>query len=159
METLEHSVFDVCSFRVWIFEHHLLCRTRSAEKPLGRVTADREVRRNTAATAPIFSAATWTDGRLCAVLSFCPLEEQVGRIRTLQADAQNKRLKTGVKTVAHSVAHFAAKLAQNTPKRCSTVCRMSMNCIRWEYYLSDFKTAGFNRSPTPPFLILTYSSS
>jgi hypothetical protein len=27
-------------------------------------------------------------------------------------------------------------------------------CIRREYYLTDFKTAGFNRSPTPPFLIL-----
>src|SRR5215469_6521992 len=43
---------------------------RSVEKPLGRVTDDREVRRNTAATAPIFSAATWTDGRLFAVVSF-----------------------------------------------------------------------------------------
>ena len=114
---------------------------RSVEKPLGRVTDDREVRRNTAATAPIFDILSrhldgWSAIR-CS--EFCPLEEQVGRIRTVQADGQNKRLKTGVKTVAHSVAHFAAKPAQNTPKRCSTVCRMSMNCIRWEYYLSDFK--------------------
>jgi hypothetical protein len=30
-------------------------------------------------------------------------------------------------------------------------------CFRWGYYLTNFKTAGFNRSPTPPFLILTQS--
>ena len=115
---------------------------RSVEKPLGRVTDDREVRRNTAATAPIFSAATWTDGRLFVVVSFCPLEQQVGQIRTVQADGQNKRLKTGVKTVAHSVAQNAAKPAQTTPNLSSTLYCKWLICIRREYYLSDFKTGG-----------------
>jgi hypothetical protein len=37
----------------------------------------------------------------------------------------------------------------------STAYRKLLICIRWEYYLANFKTAGFNRSSTPPFLILT----
>src|ERR1700730_10446184 len=57
--------------------------------------------------------------------------------------------------VAHSVAQKAAKVAQNTPFLCSTAYRKLLICIRWGYYLANFKTAGFNRSPTPPFLILT----
>src|ERR1700681_2181121 len=60
--------------------------------------------------------------------------------------------------VAHSVAQKAAKVAQNTPFLCSTAYRKLLICIRWEYYLANFKTAGFNHSPTPPFLIVTYSS-
>jgi hypothetical protein len=52
--------------------------------------------------------------------------------------------------VAHSVAQKAAKVAQNTPFLCSTAYRKLLICIRWEYYLANFKTAGFNRSPTPP---------
>src|SRR6266404_3402302 len=59
--------------------------------------------------------------------------------------------------VAHFVAQKAAKVAQNTPFLGSTAYRKLLICIRWEYYLANFKTAGFNRSPTPPFLILTYS--
>ncbi len=57
--------------------------------------------------------------------------------------------------VAHSVAQKAAKVAQNTPFLCSTAYRKLLICIRWEYYLANFKTAGFNRSPTPPFLSIT----
>ena len=59
--------------------------------------------------------------------------------------------------VAHSVAQIGAKTAQNTPFRCSTVYRKLLICFTWGYYLANFKTAGFNRSPTPPFLILAYS--
>ena len=59
--------------------------------------------------------------------------------------------------VAHSVAQKAAKVAQNTLFLCSTVYRKLLICIRWEYYPANFKTAGFNRSPTPPFPILADS--
>jgi len=52
--------------------------------------------------------------------------------------------------VAHSVAHFAAKPAQNTPNLCTTLCCKLLICIRWEYYLADFKTVAFNHSATPP---------
>src|SRR5712664_1306669 len=62
--------------------------------------------------------------------------------------------------VAHSVAQITAKAAQNTPLRCSTMYRKLLICIRPGYYLANFKTAGFNRSPTPPPIILTqYSGS
>ena len=57
--------------------------------------------------------------------------------------------------VAHSVAQIGAKTAQNTPFRCSTVYRKLLICFRWGYYLANFKTAAFNHSATPPFLILT----
>jgi len=57
---------------------------------------------------------------ICRSEFLLPARAQVGRVRTVQAGGQIK-LKTAVKTVAHSVAHFAAKPAQNTPKRCSTV--------------------------------------
>jgi hypothetical protein len=57
--------------------------------------------------------------------------------------------------VAHSVAQKAAKVIQNTPFLCSTAYRKLLICIRCEHYLVNFKTAGFNRSPTPPFLIIT----
>jgi hypothetical protein len=60
--------------------------------------------------------------------------------------------------VAHSVAQIGAKIAQNTPFRCSTVYRKLLICFRWGYYLANFKTAGFNRSPTPPFLSITCNS-
>ena len=53
--------------------------------------------------------------------------------------------------VAHSVAQITAKAAQNSPFRCSTMYRKLLICIRSGYYLANFKTAGFNRSPTPPF--------
>jgi hypothetical protein len=43
--------------------------------------------------------------------------------------------------VAHSVAQKAAKVAQNTPFLCSTAYRKLLICIRWEYYLVNFKTA------------------
>jgi hypothetical protein len=66
----------------------------------------------------------------------------------VQAGGENKRLKTNVKTVAHS----AAKAAQNTPKRCSAVCRNLLICIGWEYYLTNFKTAALSHSATPPHL-------
>src|SRR5260370_30216266 len=56
--------------------------------------------------------------------------------------------------VAHAVAQIGAKTAQNTPFRCSTMYRKLLICIRSGYYLANFKTAGFNRSPTPPFLII-----
>jgi hypothetical protein len=59
--------------------------------------------------------------------------------------------------VAHSVAQITAKSAQNSPFRCSTMYRKLLICFGWGYYLANFKTAGFNRSPTPPFLILAYS--
>jgi SEC-C motif len=52
--------------------------------------------------------------------------------------------------VAHSVAQKAAKVAQNTPFLCSTAYRKLLICIRWEYYLANFKTAAFNHSATPP---------
>jgi len=61
--------------------------------------------------------------------------------------------------VAHSVAQIGAKTAQNTPFRCSTVHRKLLICFKWGYCLANFKTAGFNRSPTPPFPILAYSAS
>jgi hypothetical protein len=61
--------------------------------------------------------------------------------------------------VAHSVAQIGAKTAQNTPFRCSTVYRKLLICFRWGYYLANFKTAGFNRSPTPPFLSITGNST
>src|SRR5882762_5399286 len=61
--------------------------------------------------------------------------------------------------VAHSVAQITAKAAQNSPFRCSTMYLKLLICIRSGYYLANFKTAGFNRSPTPPLLILTYSVS
>ena len=61
--------------------------------------------------------------------------------------------------VAHSVAQITAKAAQNSPFRCSTMYRKLLICIRPGYYLANFKTAGFNRSPTPPLLILAYSVS
>src|ERR1700731_4685097 len=60
--------------------------------------------------------------------------------------------------VAYFVAQKAAKVAQNTPFLCSTAHRKLLICIRWEYSLANFKTAGFNRSPTPPSLILTHSA-
>ncbi len=47
--------------------------------------------------------------------------------------------------VAHSVAQNAAKTAQNTPFRCSTVYRKLLICFRWGYYLTNFKTAAFNQ--------------
>jgi len=50
-----------------------------------------------------------------------------------------------VYAVAHSVAHFAAKPAQNAPKRCVALCRKLLICIRWGYYLADFKTAAFSQ--------------
>ena len=56
--------------------------------------------------------------------------------------------------VAHSVAQITPKAAQNSPFRCSTMYRKLLICIRSGYYLANFKTAGFNRSPTPPFLII-----
>jgi hypothetical protein len=59
--------------------------------------------------------------------------------------------------VAHSVAQIADKPAQNAPFRCSAGWRKLLICIRWGYYLANFKTAGFNRSPTPPVLILIHS--
>jgi hypothetical protein len=59
--------------------------------------------------------------------------------------------------VAHSVAQITAKAAQNSPFRCSTMYRKLLICVRSGYYLANFKTAGFNRSPTPPFLILAHS--
>ncbi len=59
--------------------------------------------------------------------------------------------------VAHSVAQIGAKTAQNSPFRCSTVYRKLLICFRWGYYLANFKTAGFNRSPTPPFLSIAYT--
>jgi hypothetical protein len=52
--------------------------------------------------------------------------------------------------VAHSVAQIAAKNAQNTAFRCSTMCRKLLICFRWGYYLASFKTAAFNHSATPP---------
>jgi hypothetical protein len=55
-----------------------------------------------------------------------------------------------IPAVAHSVAHFAGKPAQNTPNLCNTLCRKLLICIRWEYYLSDFKTVAFSHSATPP---------
>jgi hypothetical protein len=61
--------------------------------------------------------------------------------------------------VAHSVAQIGAKTAQNTPFRCSTVYRKLLICFRWGYYLANFKTAGFNRSPTPPFLSIAGNRS
>ena len=33
--------------------------------------------------------------------------------------------------------------------------RKLLICIRSGYYLANFKTAGFNRSPTPPLPIIT----
>jgi hypothetical protein len=54
-----------------------------------------------------------------------------------------------IPAVAHSVAHFADKPAQNSPFRCSAVCRKSSIWIRWEYYLTNFKTAAFSHSATP----------
>jgi hypothetical protein len=61
--------------------------------------------------------------------------------------------------VAHSVAQIAAKTAQNTPFRCSTMYRKLLICFRWGYYLANFKTAGFNRSPTPPLMIIGHLST
>jgi hypothetical protein len=55
-----------------------------------------------------------------------------------------------IPAVAHSVAQKAAKPAQNTPNLCTTLCCKLLMCIRWAYYLSDFKTVAFNRSATPP---------
>src|SRR5208283_600755 len=52
--------------------------------------------------------------------------------------------------VAHSVAHFVAKPAQNTPNPCNALCCKLLICIRRAYYLADFKTAAFNHSATPP---------
>src|ERR1700694_3414758 len=57
--------------------------------------------------------------------------------------------------VAHSVAQITAKAAQNRPFRCSTMYRKLLICIRSGYYLANFKTAGFNRSPTPPVMYST----
>jgi len=57
--------------------------------------------------------------------------------------------------VAHSVAQITAKAAQNSPFRCSTMYRKLLICIRSGYYLANFKTAGFNHSPTPPLLSIT----
>ena len=50
-----------------------------------------------------------------------------------------------IPAVAHSVAHFAAKAAQNTPNLCNTLCCKLLICIRRAYYLSDFKTAAFSQ--------------
>jgi hypothetical protein len=47
--------------------------------------------------------------------------------------------------VAHFVAQKAAKVAQNTPFLCSTAYRKLLICIRWEYYLANFKTAAFSQ--------------
>ena len=55
-----------------------------------------------------------------------------------------------IPAVAHSVAHFAGKPAQNTPNLCNPLCCKLLICIRRAYYLSDFKTVAFNRSATPP---------
>jgi hypothetical protein len=55
-----------------------------------------------------------------------------------------------IPAVAHSVAHFAAKPAQNTPNLCNTLCCKLLICIRRAYYLSDFKTVAFSHSATPP---------
>jgi hypothetical protein len=41
------------------------------------------------------------------------------------------RFKTTCCAVAHSVAHFAAKAAQNTPNLCNTLCSKLLICIRW----------------------------
>ena len=60
--------------------------------------------------------------------------------------------------VAHSVAQITAKAAQTSPFRCGTMYRKLLICIRPGYYLANFKTAGFNRSPTPPPIILTHST-
>ncbi len=57
--------------------------------------------------------------------------------------------------VAHSVAQITAKVAQNSPFRCSTMYRKLLICIRPGYYLANFKTAAFNHSATPPLLIIT----
>jgi hypothetical protein len=53
-------------------------------------------------------------------------------------------------SVAHFVAQKAAKAAQNTPFLCSTSYRKLLICMKWEYYLANFKTAAFNHSATPP---------
>ena len=50
-----------------------------------------------------------------------------------------------IPAVAHSVAHFAAKPAPNTPNLCNTLCCKLLICIRRAYYLSDFKTAAFSQ--------------
>jgi hypothetical protein len=47
-----------------------------------------------------------------------------------------------IPAVAHSVAHFAGKPAQNTPNLCNTLCCKLLICIRRAYYLSDLRTAG-----------------
>src|SRR3984893_7047106 len=57
--------------------------------------------------------------------------------------------------VAHSVAQITAKAAQNSPFRCSTMYRKLLIWIRSGYYLANFKTAGFNRSPPPPVMYST----
>jgi len=51
-----------------------------------------------------------------------------------------------IPAVAHSVAHFAGKPAQNTPNLCNTLCCKLLICIRRAYYLSDFNTVAFNHS-------------
>src|SRR5712664_150650 len=60
-----------------------------------------------------------------------------------------------IRRVAHSVAQITAKAAQNSPFRCSTMYRKLLICIRSGYYLANFKTAGFNHSPTPPIMYST----
>ena len=70
--------------------------------------------------------------------------------RVTQVRTQRACAKTTCCAVAHSVAHFAGKAAQNTPKLCITLCCKLLICIRWEYYLSDFKTIAFSHSATPP---------
>ena len=77
--------------------------------------------------------------------------------RVLENEDSKSLLHT-FRIVAHSVAQIADKPAQIAPKRCSTVCPKLLICFKWEYYLANFKTAGFNHSPTPPLLILAYSA-
>ena len=44
-----------------------------------------------------------------------------------------------IRAVAYLVAQKDDKPAQNTPFPCTTACRKLLICIRWEYYLSNFK--------------------
>ena len=74
----------------------------------------------------------------------------------------------GIISVHDGVTHFqncctfrCTKSCQSRPKnpfRYGTPYRKLLICMISWYCLANFKTAGFNRSPTPPLLILTHLS-